>query len=121
MRRAWTGFSAAAVACGMLSGGWAHAFGTLSSGEAAPLEQRVALAVGPDRTTLWTSVRVSSSGPGGALGIVAPAAPGAALDWSSSAWFEALEVATAPRVLAPPLECGGTAPATRLDIVGEMG
>ena len=60
---------------------------------------RVAVAAGPSRTTLWTSLRFTAAG--GKMGIVVPAPPGTSLDISSDAWFEALEVATAPRVFPP--------------------
>ncbi|MDC3953495.1 DUF2330 domain-containing protein [Polyangium jinanense] len=71
----------------------------LPSGEATPIEQRVAVAVGPTRVALWTSLRASAdSGP---FGIIVPVAPGAALDHSSDAWLEALNAATAPRIFPP--------------------
>jgi hypothetical protein len=51
------------------------------------------------------------------------AAPGASLDWSSSAWFEALEIATAPRVRPPAgvvAACPGQTPASDpIDMVGD--
>jgi hypothetical protein len=86
------------------------AFGTLSprawaagawiaGASLTPTEQRVAVASGPARTTLWTSLRFDAAG--GPVGIVVPAPPGASLDFSSDAWFEALEVATAPRIFPP--------------------
>jgi hypothetical protein len=65
----------------------------------APVEQRVAVAVGPARTTVWTSLRFTSAG--GPAAIVVPVPPGASLDRASDAWFEALEVATAPRIFPP--------------------
>jgi len=71
----------------------------LPSGEATPIEQRVAVAVGPTRSTLWTSLRASADT--GPFGIIVPVAPGAALDHSSDAWLEALNVATAPRIFPP--------------------
>lgn len=64
-----------------------------------PIEQRIAVAVGPTRTTLWTSLRLSAEA--GAVGLVLPIPEGASVDRSSDAWFEALEVATAPRVFPP--------------------
>lgn len=63
------------------------------------VEQRVAIALGPERTTVWTSLRFE--GESGPVGIVIPVPPGAALDTTSDAWFEALEIATAPRVFPP--------------------
>ncbi|APR83472.1 Hypothetical protein A7982_08821 [Minicystis rosea] len=65
----------------------------------APIEQRVAIAANPGRTTVWTSLRFAAGG--GKLGIIVPAPVGASLDISSDAWFEALEVATAPRLFPP--------------------
>lgn len=83
-----------------LHGSPAHAAGAWMSSEAiTPAEQRVAIAVGPQRVTLWTSLRFTASG--GRVAIVVPAPPGSALDISSDAWFEALEVATAPRIFPP--------------------
>jgi hypothetical protein len=89
------------------AGSWA------SSAPLAPVEQRVAIAVGPSRTTIWTSLRLSQSSPG-AVAILAPAPEGTALDLSSDAWFEALEVATAPRIFPPAgldATCPGAPPA----------
>lgn len=80
--------------------GQARASGALvASGSATPVEQRVAVAGGPDRTTLWTSLHLEADA--GPIALVIPVPPGASLDISSDAWFEALEVATAPRVLPP--------------------
>ena len=98
-RRRWV----AAAILGMLAAdvGRAEAAGAwLSSAALTPTEQRVAIAVGPSRTTLWTSLRFDATG--GAMAIIVPAPPGASLDLSSDAWFEALEVATAPRLFPPP-------------------
>ena len=77
----------------LAGGGW------LKSGDQHLLEQRVAIAVGPERTTVWTSLRFD--GTAGPVGVVVPVPPNAALDLSSDAWFEALEVATAPRIFPP--------------------
>jgi hypothetical protein len=98
------------------SGAW------ISSGPLEPVEQRVAVSVGPDRTTTWTSLRFDASA--GKVGIVVPAPPGASLDFSSDAWFEALEVATAPRIFPPADEspyCPGTSgPAAVFDLAGQV-
>jgi hypothetical protein len=91
--------SAAATAASLAATPAALAGGWLAANGGEPLEQRVAVAVTPSRTTVWTSVRLT--GPAGPVAIVVPAAPGASLDISSDAWFEALEVATAPRVFPP--------------------
>jgi hypothetical protein len=98
----------------------ALATGSLSSVDHTPLELRVALSLGPDRTSLWTQLRVDSEA--GQLAVVIPAAPGAALDWATPAWFEALEVASAPRVLPPEgvdAACPGQQPAPLIDLVGD--
>jgi hypothetical protein len=98
------------------SGAW------IPSGSLEPIEQRVAVSVGPDRTTLWTSLRFDASA--GKVGIVVPAPPGASLDFSSDAWFEALEVATAPRIFPPDGESpycpGQQGPAGIFDIAGQL-
>jgi hypothetical protein len=66
----------------------------------APLELRLAVALGPSRTTLRSQLRVSESPPG-PLAIVVPAPHGASLDLASEAWLEALVTATAPRIASP--------------------
>ncbi|XXX77093.1 DUF2330 domain-containing protein [Sorangium sp. So ce134] len=88
----------------------------------ASVEQRVAVAAGPERTTLWTSVRFD--GARGPVAVVVPVPPLAALDVSSDAWFEALEAATAPRVLPPegvaPYCAGEQGPPGPFDTVGQL-
>ncbi|MFT3766180.1 MAG: DUF2330 domain-containing protein [Minicystis sp.] len=100
----------------------AEAAGAWIGDAATPVEQRVAIAVGPARTTMWTSLRFASSG--GTLAIVVPAPPGAALDLSSDAWLEALEVATAPRIFPPagvdPRCPGASGPAIPFQIDGRV-
>ncbi len=64
-----------------------------------PLEQRVAIALAPQRTTLWTSLRFDADA--GTVALLVPVPSGAAIDTSSDAWFEALETATAPRIFPP--------------------
>ncbi len=92
------------------------------AGSFAPLEQRVAVAVGPARTTLWTSLRFTSgSGP---VAIVIPAPPGASLDRSSDAWLEALDEASAARVFPPasgdPYCSGKDGPPVTFEIAGSL-
>jgi hypothetical protein len=96
MRRSAASAIALAITAGTTD---ASAVGSISGPGHEPIEQRVALALGPQRTVLWTQLRVDALP--GALAIVAPASEGARLDWSSDAFFEALELATAPRVLPP--------------------
>ena len=120
-RRAFAGASLA-VLVATLSGHARAAGAWISSGSLEPIEQRVAVAVGPDRTTLWTSLRFDAAA--GAVGIIVPAPPGSSLDFSSDAWFEALEVATAPRVFPPADESpycpGQSGPAAVFDIAGQV-
>ncbi len=73
----------------------------MASGGLTPTEQRVAVAVGPARTTLWTSLRFESAGRAGRRRGAGAAGLGS-IDLSSDAWMEALEVATAPRIFPPP-------------------
>ena len=83
----------------------------LPSGPTTPLEERVAVSVGPTRSTLWTSLRVDAAQ--GPFAIIVPVSPGASLDHSSDAWLEALASATTPRVFPPPgvePACPGEAP-----------
>ncbi len=116
---------AASLGCvlGTVSGhAWA-AGAWLPSGTFKPVEQRVAVASGPDRTTLWTSLRFDASA--GPVGIVVPAPPGASLDFSSDAWFEALDDATAPRIFPPsgvsPFCPGGMGPDHLFENTGSTG
>jgi len=118
---------AASVSCAaLLCGGEARADGAgawVAGASMKPAEQRIAVSVGPSRTTVWTSLRFESNP--GPVGIVIPVSDGAMLDESTDAWFEALETATAPRILPPvgqPPGCpgqGGT-PAP-FELVGDTG
>ena len=71
---------------------------------------------------MWTSLRFDASA--GKVGIVVPAPPGSSLDFSSDAWFEALDVATAPRVFPPggesPYCPGASGPTTVFDITSPL-
>ncbi|WP_437676350.1 DUF2330 domain-containing protein [Sorangium sp. So ce131] len=88
----------------------------------ASIEQRIAVAAGPERTALWTSLRFQ--GAGGPVALVVPVPPLAAIDVSSDAWLEALEAATAPRVLPPqgvsPYCPGEEAGASPFHVVGQL-
>jgi Uncharacterized protein conserved in bacteria (DUF2330) len=121
-RQAFAAASLAALVAS--SAGHARASGAWISGgnSLEPVEQRIAVSVGPDRTTMWTSLRFDSTA--GKVGIVVPAPPGSSLDFSSDAWFEALEVATAPRVFPPEGESpycpGQSGPPSIFDIAGQL-
>ena len=58
----------------------------------------------------------------GPVAVIVPAAPGASLDWTSDAWFEALEIATAPRIEPPsgvvPACPGEQPPGDPVDFIG---
>ena len=107
----------------LVTGTSAHAFGGwMAQNLSFPVEQRVAVAVTPARTTVWTSVRFD--GVESAAAVVLPVPPGFAAAVTSDAWFEALEVATAPRVFPPSLQgalCQGTsALSIPFDTVGQV-
>jgi hypothetical protein len=64
---------------------------------------RMAFAVSEGRTVLWDQIKYS--GDPGDFGWVLPVAPGATIELSTDAWFEALETATSARVSPPQLVC----------------
>lgn len=68
---------------------------------AEPITVRVAIEPGVDRTTRWFHVGVGGAAP---FVWVLPIGREAAVDDASSAWLEALDVVTAPRVVPA---CGG--------------
>lgn len=68
---------------------------------AEPVAVRVAIAPGADRTTRWYSLGVGGQA---SLVWVLPVGREAAVDDASSAWLEALDLVTAPRVVPT---CGG--------------
>lgn len=68
---------------------------------AEPISVRVVIAPAADRTTRWYSLGVGGSAP---LVWVIPIGREAAVDDASGAWLEAVDVATAPRVVPA---CGG--------------
>lgn len=101
--------------------GVARADGVIAGGDLVPIEQRVAIAVGADRTTTWSSLRFD--GPGGTVALVVPVKAGSALDHTSRAFFEALEEATAVRVVPPdqkPAVCAGGAPEATFSVEGDL-
>lgn len=64
---------------------------------------RMAFAVSRNRTVLWDQIQYS--GNPSDFGWVLPVAPGATIELSNDAWFEALESATSTKVTAPQLKC----------------
>jgi hypothetical protein len=63
----------------------------------------MAFAVSDERTVLWDQIQFS--GDPGDFGWVLPVEPGATIELSSDAWFEALEAATSAHVTSPQLKC----------------
>lgn len=63
-------------------------------------EHRIAVALARDRTVVWDQIRYA--GNPREFAWVAPVRPGATLELSSDAWFDALEASTQPVVFAPP-------------------
>jgi hypothetical protein len=67
---------------------------------------RMAFAVSGNRTVLWDQIQYA--GNPGDFGWVLPVAPGATIELSSDAWFEALEDATSVQISAPALKCASS-------------
>jgi hypothetical protein len=75
----------------------------------SPNELRVAIAASPQRTTVWTSLDFDSWPT--TIGLVVPVPPGTSVDVAPDAWFAALDVALAPRIVdAPNLTCPDGSP-----------
>jgi len=64
---------------------------------------RMVFAVSPDRTVLWDQIKFS--GEPSEFGWVLPIRPGATIEASTDAWFEALEAFTATQVISPNVTC----------------
>src|SRR4051812_19410697 len=72
---------------------------------------RMALAISTTQTVLWDQVKYSGSP--ASFAWVLPIRPGARLELSNDAWFEALDAATSTHVTAPSITCasfGGPGP-----------
>lgn len=85
-------------------------------------EVQVAFALGPARSTMWFGARLY--GASDTITLVIPVAPGAVVDPATDAWFEALRLATNPRVLPPattPPPCGSSEPPASgtFEVVGD--
>ncbi|WP_437683430.1 DUF2330 domain-containing protein [Sorangium sp. So ce131] len=65
---------------------------------------RMALAISPTQTVLWDQIQYAGSP--SEFAWVLPVKPGARLELSSDAWFEALDAATSTRVLPAQSSCG---------------
>lgn len=109
----------------LLASATAHANGGVLSPESATappsqLDVSSAVAVTPFGTTRWA--RITVAGVPKAMWLV-PARPGAALDWSSEAWLDALDDASAPRILPPAgdLKCSFPTSEDRVATFGSIG
>ncbi|NUO49874.1 MAG: DUF2330 domain-containing protein [Polyangiaceae bacterium] len=92
----------------------------MAGGDARVVEQRLALSASSGRVALWSQVRLA--GTTGEVAIVLPVADGAQLDWGSRAFFESLEVATAPRIVPPAASpgCPGEEPEKVAHVAGDV-
>jgi hypothetical protein len=76
-----------------------------SGGPSVVTGHRMALSISNERTVLWDQIQYSGDPQDFAW--VLPVGPGAVLEASSDAWFEALDAVTSTRVSSPPLFCAG--------------
>ncbi|MFO0738587.1 MAG: hypothetical protein U0270_22010 [Labilithrix sp.] len=71
----------------------------LAGWSAPAVSVRMAVALGPSgATTRWSEVTLPA---GPAVGWLVPIRPGATVEWAPNAWLDALDLASAPRVLVP--------------------
>ncbi|MEJ7734881.1 MAG: DUF2330 domain-containing protein [Polyangiaceae bacterium] len=113
MRPRWL-FAAAALPCVLLSHPrQADACGGCfppppqmqSGGPSVVTGHRMVLSISNERTVLWDQIQYSGDPQDFAW--VLPVGPGAVLEASNDAWFEALDAVTSTRVSSPPLFCSG--------------
>lgn len=90
------------LTCALLVPGTTDAAGAVLPAVAKPdaafVDMRVAVSVTPAGSTRWSEITVPSNTP--AMWLV-PVRPGAAIDWAPARWLDALDEATAPRILPP--------------------
>lgn len=67
---------------------------------------RIALSISPTQTVLWDQIQYK--GDPTSFGWILPVKPGAIIELSTDAWFEALEAATTTNVMAPSIDCGNS-------------
>lgn len=67
---------------------------------ATVVEERLALAYAPARTTIWTSLRFEHA-TGGVVALILPVPEGTMADFVGDAWLEALERSTSPHLFPP--------------------
>ena len=66
---------------------------------------RMAFALSPTHTVLWDQIEYS--GNPGSFAWVLPVKPGARIELSNDAWFEALDAATTAQIISPRFDCPG--------------
>jgi hypothetical protein len=95
------------VACG---GGFSPGLPSVPAGMETSFVagHRMAYAVSDERTVLWSKLEVQ--GAPSDFSWVLPVRPGAFLELSRDAWFQALDAVTATRVHSPELECAAPEP-----------
>ncbi len=111
----------AAILLGVTAPRPALAQAALSSAGHDTLEQRIAIALGPSRTVVWTQVHAAAEA--GAFALIVPVEAGAGLDLSTEAWLEALEASTAPHILPPSgveAVCPGDAGPPAVHVAGDL-
>ncbi len=90
------------VACALLAPGAADAAGAVLPSNAKPdpsfVDMRIAVAITPTGSTRWSEITVPAATP---VMWLVPVRPGAAIDWAPRRWLDALDDATAVRVLPP--------------------
>src|SRR3989442_1313170 len=99
---------AAALAAALLASNDAHACGAcfheMNQPETTVVTgHRMAVSISPVQTVLWDQVKYA--GNPAEFAWVLPVKPGAYIELSNDAWFEALDAATSTRVVPPQLNC----------------
>ena len=112
------------LAAALSSSGRVDAIGNFGGPERATSELRLAVALSPERTSVWVQARIAGNADAVPYAIVIPVVDGTAVDWGHDAWLEALEMASAPRIL-PPSDNADTCPGVDLEhaveVVGDLG
>src|SRR5215831_20159766 len=84
-------------------GGCFHETIVSSSADTVVTGHRMAFAISKNRTVLWDQIKFSGSP--NEFGWVLPVKPGAYIEASTDAWFEALETVTKVTVASPQITC----------------
>lgn len=78
------------------------------------VDMRIAVAVTPTGSTRWSEINVPAATP---VMWLVPVRPGAAIDWAPRRWLDAVDEATAPRILPPsfPSSCPARSTPERIE------